>query len=220
MSVSGPQRLDTGDRRQLADAAQLFVDLLPESGLAQLGPAFVRSFYLQRLSRSGLLACDVALHGDRVVGLIVYTEKPRGFLRQGALAQPLAMTAALAGALVRDPRRLRGVFTALTRSGQLPADPGDAYLLAIAVDPGARELRDAHGVRLSAALMLRMLGDLKQREMRRLIGAVHRDNTSAVRFYRSMGLGLTESELVGADHLEIRCDLETFDGARPAGGAP
>lgn len=214
-------RLATFDETSAAparDLARLHEALLPESPIPLLGTRFMERFYYSALPRAGSIRGAVAYVGDDAAGFIVVTDDD-GFMT-AALARHWTRIGWLIGtSVLADPRRLAYVWEAvqLMRTAP-PAEERRAaagQILSFGVLPAFRELRFVRrtGLKIGVDLLKTGVLALRNRGVRDIRAAVHRDNLEAQLFYRGQGWHVARRGLPGWRVPAVELAWSADDGA-------
>lgn len=163
-----------------AAIANVYVQAFPAARLSGLGQGFVHSYFAALLS-SGIGFGAVALDEEgSACGFVVGYSGVRTTLRVLRSGWRMLLLASCR-AVWDQPRRVRGIFVGLLRTGRPVVEHGDTFLAAIAVTSSSR------GQRIGAGLLTRFLERAHQAGSRRVVLEVEPTGTVAVSLYRSHG---------------------------------
>jgi ribosomal protein S18 acetylase RimI-like enzyme len=183
------------------DLARLHERLLPESPIPLLGRRFMEGFYYSVLPRGGSIRGAVAYVGEEAAGFVVVTDDDT--FMSAALARHWPRIAWLVGtSLLAAPRRIAYVLEAMRlMRATPPADRREAsgQILSFGVLPPFRDLRFVRrtGHKIGVDLLKIGVLALRERGVRDIRAAVHRDNLEAQLFYRGQGWRIARRGLPG-----------------------
>ena len=166
----------------IGSAVRLHLHAFPDFFLSQLGPRFLREFYLSFLMDPVAMAFVARNQSDGVVGAIVGPLDPRGYFSRLLRRRWWAFCLASLAALLRSPSSAPRLARALVYRGEAPGGPFRALLSSIAVSPGLQ------GKGIGRALVLRWLDEARSRGASGCYLTTDAENNDPVnRFYLSQG---------------------------------
>lgn len=183
------------------DLARLHEALLPESPIPLLGTRFMEGFYYSVLPRGGSIRGAVAYVGEEAAGFIVVTDDDK--FMSAALAHHWPRIAWLVGtSLLAAPRRIAYVLEAMRLMRAAPpaaSREASGQILSFGVLPPFRDLRFVRrtGHKIGVDLLKIGVLALRERGVRDIRAAVHRDNLEAQLFYRGQGWHVARRGLPG-----------------------
>lgn len=160
--------------------------------LKNLGPAFFTLLHRHFIT-SRLALCYVAERDGEVIGYAAWSFDTRRFYRQFVLKYGV-LAALLVLPRLLNPHNLRPLIRGLTYTRDAHPDDPAAEMLFFSVAPKGR-----HGG-VGRALFTPMLAELRRRGVRRLLArTVSPHNTTAIRFYESLGFHKMREERFYSD---------------------
>jgi ribosomal protein S18 acetylase RimI-like enzyme len=183
------------------DLARLHEALLPESPIPLLGTRFMERFYYSVLPREGSIRGAVAYVDDAAAGFVVVSDDGAGFMRAAARRHAARVAWLIGTSVILSPRRLAYVWEAISLM-RVPPPPDDGVagqILSFGVLPAYRDLRFVRRTGLKIGVDLIKIGilALRNRGVREIRAAVHRDNLEAQLFYRGLGWTVARRGLPG-----------------------
>jgi len=207
----GLQRLDPKDLAAVADVARLHIELLPGSPISRLGPEFTRQFYYRKLVEDGLVCCSIYYCDGVAVGFIAYTTHSATFMMEGLRRHWLYLSAVMAGAVIRQPRRLGGILWTLDfmrKQSAAPERPVNAELLSFGVLLPFRTstyIRET-GKRISLALYDDACEYFRAHGVVKFRAVVEKSNREALFFYHALECEFDQGE---AETVQVLCTLDS-----------
>jgi ribosomal protein S18 acetylase RimI-like enzyme len=196
-------RVDVFDEAHAApavDLARLHTSLLPESPIPLLGTRFMERYYYSSLPRAGAIRGAVAYVDRAPAGFIAVAADP-GFMSAALRRDWLRIGWLIGTSVLANPKRLVYVWEALQlmRVGPSSSATAAGQILSFGVLPVYRDLRFVRrtGLRIGVDLLKSGIHALRERGVREIRAAVHRDNLEAQLFYRGQGWRVTRRGLPG-----------------------
>lgn len=147
------QALERRMSRSRDEAAELFMRLLPDSQISDLGIFFVRDVYFGCLLDSEFYNCDVFLLDGTVAGFITYTTDDKKLFAGLKIRHFFEIfVSCIKGFLFHPVKVTRGVYKYLTLAALGKSEPCSevhAELMSFAV---SKEMQSRSGVKISNAL--------------------------------------------------------------------
>jgi ribosomal protein S18 acetylase RimI-like enzyme len=207
----GLQRLDPKDLTVVAEVARLHIELLPGSPISRLGPEFTRQFYYRKLVEDGLVCCSIYYCDGVAAGFIAYTTHSNTFMMEGLRRHWLYISAVIAGAVIRQPRRLRGILWTLKfmrKQRTAPQQTVNAELLSFGVllpFRTSKYIRET-GQRISLALYDHACEYFRAHGVVKFRAVVEKSNREALLFYHALECEFDQGE---AETVQVLCTIDS-----------
>ena len=187
----GIERLDPRDLSAVADVARLHAGLLSESPIVGLGPAFMRRFYYRKLVEDGLVAVSIYYCKGVAAGFIAYTGHSSTFMAEGLRRHWFCLSLVLAGSVLRDPRRFRGIIWTLNhmrkqRSAPRESPPGELLSFGVLSEYRTAAYIRQTGRRISLELYDHAIAYFRDHGIPMFRAVVEKSNREALLFYQSL----------------------------------
>ena len=170
----------------------------------------MNNFFYKDLIRQNLINCLVYIEKETVVGFVVTTKYPQNFMSKGIIRSPIKLASTLIISILKKPVRLlivlKIILLALARgSSNIPGETTEI------IDRRKKEFRNHvisnSSLKISSIIFLEILNSLKSRNEKFLQVITEKNNKRAIKFYKKMGMVLTESELSSHKDILFRLTL-------------
>ena len=180
--------------------------LMPTSPVAALGNLFMEKFYYSRLINDRLIRCNYYKYDNKIVGFIVYTDDPEGFLRQGILKNLFIFCPIILTVFLKNPKK----FTQVVKASQLEhalktKETGEGAILSFGVLPEYRDRKfiNKTGLLISNELFEDTVKLLKQKRIRNIRFLIEPDNREAMVFYMQYGCKFEKINTLGRSLIKV-----------------
>ena len=199
------------DKQEIEEVSKLHHHLLPHSPIPQLGKGFMNNFYYKDLVRQNIIKCLVYIEKETVVGFVVTTKYPQNFMSKGIIRSPIKLASTLIISILKKPVRLlivlKIILLALARgSSNIPGKTTEIISIGVKKEFRNHVISNS-SLKISSLIFLEILNSLKSRNEKFLQAITEKNNKRAIKFYKKMGMVLTESELSSHKDIVFRLTL-------------